>query len=98
MADIRDELITRQLTQDNLEQMEGSPAKDGETDVGSTQMETLLEGKHRLMQRQHQVRLWQNLATSRIRQDKQRHRYQAKPLTHQNAMVVNMTHDHAHVR
>ena len=36
MADIRDELITRQHTQDNLEQMEGSPAKDGETDVGTT--------------------------------------------------------------
>ena len=35
MADIRDELVTRQNTQDNLEQMEGSPTKDGETDVGT---------------------------------------------------------------
>ena len=35
MADIRDELVTRQNTQDNLEQMEGSPTKDGETDAGT---------------------------------------------------------------
>ena len=36
MADIRDELITGQHTHDNLEQMEGSPTKDGETDAGTT--------------------------------------------------------------
>ena len=35
MADIRDELVTRQNTEDNLEQMEGPPTNDGETDAGS---------------------------------------------------------------
>ena len=98
MADIRDELITRQHTQDNLEQMEGSPAKDGETDVGTTPDGDAARGEAQVDAETTPRETVQHIATSRIRQDKQRHRYQAKPLTHQNAMVVNMTHDHAHVR
>ena len=35
MADIRGDIATRQNTQDNLEQIEGSPNKDNETDAGT---------------------------------------------------------------
>ena len=98
MADIRDELITRQHIQDNLEQMEGSPTKDCETDVGTTPDGDAAREEAQVAAETTPGEIVATSSNITDKQDKQRHRYQAKPLTHQNAMVVNMTHDHAHVR